>query len=200
MKTTLIVTVSQEENLHPEVEVAQRKLGVSRLHHVAPRATLHEEPEKNRCINIAKARNTARDLALRYRAEQYLFLDSDVVPPPNTVEALSATGCEAVGGWFPTRSGKEWVGGFWLRQNVFKLYKDVLAGLTITDLLSLGCALISRRILERVRFRAGIDRFVQNERGEWFHIADSGEFSRSLHSMGVPAYLDGNVVCKHLNL
>ena len=139
-------------------------------------------------------------MALKKEATHYFFLDDDIVPPPHALYSLISHSKPAIGGWFPMKSGSSWVGGRWVADNVFHHYLFPQRSVVKTDLLSLGCALLRRDIVQAVEFGPGIDTYCQIMDGTTCHLADSGDFSNKLLDMGIQPYLDGNVICGHLGV
>lgn len=196
----VIVMVSPNEEMRPEVASAIRHLDCPLVRYVAPRIHgLHLDPEKNRCINIANARNMAREMALKHDATHYLFVDDDIVPPPHTIKSLLSHNKLAIGGWFQIINLPFWVGGRWVADNVFAHYTFPQPSVVRTDLLSMGCALLAREVFQAYSYAPGIDRFCRTLDGRYCHLADSGDYSNKLLDADIQPYLDGDVICKHLN-
>lgn len=201
-----IVIISPNGELDLKVQSAIAALGEPVVLHVEERKSYHEDQEKNRCINIAKARTAAAKKALEdYPEAEYLFfLDSDVVPPADAIRRLGEWTLKplAVGGWFPARNGDKWVGGRWVADHTFELFNCVhrRSRLTETHLLSLGCTLLSRELVEWHCFDPGIDVYCRNKAGDEFIVADSGAFSECLIQKNVRMFLDAAVVCEHLSV
>jgi cellulose synthase/poly-beta-1,6-N-acetylglucosamine synthase-like glycosyltransferase len=208
-KTIPIVVVSEQVKLEERVEKAVMALDQPVVRHVEERKIYHAEPEKNRGLNIAKARTAGLATALRRhpKAEYFLFLDSDIVPPADWYDRIEevANQNHVIGGWWRTRFGGFFVGGFW-DEGVVRMFRTVQrrTRLTETHFLSLGCTLVPRRFLEREdgaphEFGAGIDKFVRDRNGRLYHIADSGEFSLHVAAMGGRMFLDAEIVAEHLS-
>ena len=137
--------------------------------------------------NATHTRNVAREQALKSDCSHFLWIDSDVVPPPDTIEQLAKMNSEVAGGWYPVRDGKKilngrWVAGTFNEQGEFSNYHfpwvikdgdpdthpfgDRCLDLrnmtykykpTISHLAPLGCLLMSREVLELLEFQAGTD-------------------------------------------
>jgi hypothetical protein len=82
-----ILIASEGPHLDPRVLDAVARLGQPVVHFWQERQALHPEPEKNRCVNIAQARTEVLKMALKRhkKAQRFLFLDADIVPPADTV-------------------------------------------------------------------------------------------------------------------
>lgn len=197
---TVILMIGTKKKINPEVSWAIEGFGCELVHFVAPRIEgLHVQPERNRCINIANARNIARKMGLTKNASHYLWIDDDIVPPPNAIHSLISHKKPAMGGWFKMDGGAAWAGGRYVADHTFQHYMFPERSVVKTDLLSMGCALLRRDILQAFEFGSGIDKFVKlAANGAVCHIADSGDFSNKLLDSGIQPYLDGDVICNHL--
>lgn len=184
-----IIIVSQELPLDPKVANVIHTLQQPIIHHVSPRNT-------DRYSAIAHARTVATKLGLAYDCEYLLFLDADVLPPAWVVNALVATGHDVVGGWIPARRS-QWIGGRWMQYGVFRHFKKMIEGIIETDLISLGCTLVHRKLLKGYEFQPGHG-FCIDEGGNSYQLADSGAFSAYAKAGGYPLYLTSTVVCEHL--
>lgn len=204
-----ILITTATSGLDERVQKALAKLGQPVVHYVEERKAFHPEAEKNRCINIARGRTQALALALKRhkKAEHFLFLDADVVPPSDIFERFNEVADDdlVLGAWWRTRFGGTYVGGWWNDGEV-RLFNTVQrrTRLTPTHFLSLGCTLVPRRFLVAKdgnphEFGAGIDQFVRDRAGRFYHIADSGAFSRHVTSLGGRMCLDASVIAQHLS-
>lgn len=195
----MILVVSESKQLDSRFESVVAALDCKVLHHYKPRVSYyHEESEKNRCVNIAVARNEVRKIALLCDVPFYLWLDSDVLPPFDVVDQLKSHNLDAVGGWFQCRASTLWCGGMWLNSDTFQPFVCPLPGLTPTGLLSMGCAMLKRDVLLKHHYNPGIDTLCRTTDGRVCHLADSGDFSKQLITNNIQPYLDGNVICRHL--
>ena len=151
----------------------------------------HENHFVRTSQNATHTRNQARKHALKTDATHFLFIDSDVAPPPDTIQELLSMDTEVAGGWYPVRSGKNilpdrWVAGTWVDHDVFANYHfpwvikpgdpdthpygdrvyDLSTGTfrkdpIKSDLAPLGCVMISRDVLELMEFEDGTDQFCK---------------------------------------
>ncbi|HYE32112.1 MAG TPA: hypothetical protein VEH27_11835 [Methylomirabilota bacterium] len=193
-----VVITSRSHELDRRVTAAVSALGQPVIHHVAPRRNLDPIPEFNRLLNIAEARTEAKTRALgEHPSEFFLFLDADIVPPTTTIEALLHAQAPVVGGWFKC-DAERWVGGTFISEFVFRYFRDVRPGLTRSDLLSLGCCLVHRSILEDYTFEAGLRRCCVDESGRLFVAGDGLMFTNHVKEFGLEPALCGEVVCTHL--
>jgi len=137
--------------------------------------------------NSTHTRNKARGELLKKDFTHFLWIDSDVVPPPDTVEQLLKMGTDAAGGWYPIRSGQtilpdRWVAGTFNEEGEFSNYHfpwvikegdpdthplgDMVMDIrtkkfrrepTISHLAPLGCLMLSREVMELLEFQDGTD-------------------------------------------
>lgn len=170
--------------------------------HEAQRENLDQHFERNRCKNIARARNAAFRKALSEHpsAEFFLSLDDDVLPPPGAIGImLAAAELGVISAWIPgKRAG--FSGGVWVRKNTFAHFEEVRPGLTETHLVSLGCTLIYRDLVEGHEFGSGTDLFCFDLDGQKYHAADSGAFSEHVLNSGGRMFLSAGVVAEHLTM
>lgn len=115
----------------------------------------------NQYINCPENRNKARRLALASDADYFMFVDSDTVLKPNTISLLMLPKKDAIGGYYRScGGGNNYVAGSFVKnskeQNVFIPFYKVNAGIIPVAMIGLGCALISRRLLEAVEFDDGL--------------------------------------------
>lgn len=186
-----------------------------------------EDSVKAKYINAAATRNAAREeLLKRSKATHYLWIDDDVVVPPDTVEQLLFLQAEAAGGWYPVKGRTDrWVAGRWAAPgNKFVAYRSprivgenepdsaplgcqVLDLETLetrldpcrSDLAPLGCLLITRAILELIPFRPGVDSVnIDAETGKTVYLGDCGAFGDDLIRLGEWVKMSHRVWCGHM--
>lgn len=161
--------------------------------------TLSKNPTVQKYENCHRNRNEARKRALLTDAEYFLFLDDDIVLPPGAVTTLLAQKKEVVGGYYPILGTNKYVCGRWVADNTFCNYIAVEPGLVPTDVIGLGCALISRNVLEKVPFESGTDLVCKDARtGQDMIVGECGIFGNRVAELGIPMYMCGGVVCEHL--
>lgn len=121
-----------------------------------------EESYVNQYINCAENRNKARRLALASDADYFMWVDSDTVIPNYTISRLMLNKKDAVGGYYKMSGnnpmyvcGREWINSH--GHQVFVHNFRVEEGLQPVDTIGMGCALISRKLLEQVDFEDGLD-------------------------------------------
>jgi hypothetical protein len=166
----------------------------------------HRAPEKfsdhpivQKYENCHRNRNDARARALKTEAEFFLFLDDDIVLPPGALLTLLRQNKEVVGGYYPILGTNKFVCGRWVADHTFCNFLCVQPGLVKTDTIGLGCALISRRVLEQVPFESGTNLFCRDGRtGEQMIVGECGLFGNRVADLGIPMYMCGEVLCQHL--
>lgn len=184
-------------------------------------------------LNCAANRESARKLALKSDADYFFFVDSDVVlTSPSEISKLMKqiqtisparemnpnTGKmmvipkqnrtkHIIGGWYRTQNPHKWVAGKWVADKVFSNYSAPLPSLVETDMVGLGCALISREALKNLHFRPGIDKTAHNrpscgcDKCKEIKDAMLGEcldFGNQAAKKKYKMYMDGDVVCGHV--
>ena len=182
---------------------------------------------KAKYVNASATRNRARDLLLKSsRSTHFLWVDDDVLLPPKTIENLLFLKAEVAAGWYPVKGRSDrWVAGRWGPDgNTFWAYKfpyvvgpgepdDAPMGCVVehqitgqrrldprvSDLVPLGCMLISRDVLELIPFRAGVDTLnFDGETGQRVFLGDCAAFGDDLRGIGESCKMSHRIVCDHL--
>lgn len=150
------------------------------------------EGAKDRIIN---SRNILREYVLNKGYDHFLSLEQDVIPPKDVIEKLIKNNKEVVGGvYFKLGDdNKTLLAIAWKQLNEkyarrFKFSEVNNKGLIEVANCGLGCVLISREILEKVKFR-----YVKRK-----EPYDDIWFCEDVRKLGIKIYLDTSVVCKHL--
>jgi glycosyltransferase involved in cell wall biosynthesis len=160
---------------------------------------------KNLYTNCSETRNGARKLALASDADAFLFMDSDMEIPKNTIsnfvkQATNQFGKDRIfGGWYNVRSDPDnrFVAGRWVADNVFSSYRTTLTSLVMTDMVGLGCAFIPRGALEKIEFEVGCDIFYRDEKGRERLVGECLAFGNRAVDNGYSLFMDGDVICIH---
>lgn len=153
----------------------------------------------NKYENCHRNRNAARERALKTPCDRFLFLDDDVVLPEDAVSSLMRQDKEVLGGYYPILNSDRFVCGRWVADHTFLNFRAVAPGLRRTDMVGLGCAMISRRVLESIQFEAGTNLFCRDAgTGQDLIVGECGMFGNRVAELGLPMYMCGEVVCKHL--
>jgi len=153
------------------------------------------------------ARNTACMRALEGGFTHLFFLDSDVIPPPDTVPRLLAHRQQFISGVYHRRSPPHGI-PVMLRKGQW-IVKYPPNRVIEVDLVGAGCLLIAREVLEKLppsRPEAGkhwfdwrVDMGSMLPPGE----ATSEDFTTCLNvkrQLGVPVLVDTSIICRHVGL
>ncbi len=145
------------------------------------------------------ARNVAVEHALRENFTHLLFLDDDVMPPPDVYHRLAAHNLEIVSGLYHRRQNP--IVPVALRANSNGSFDWVTSyekgSLIDVDLVGAGCLLIHRLVLERMSkpwFDWLIDRddVASGER-----VSEDFAFCLKARRMGFSIKLDTSIECAH---
>ncbi len=158
------------------------------------------ESARDRIIN---ARNLIRTAVLDDGYDYFLSLEQDVIPPKDVIERLLNHEKDIVSGvYFKDFVFRNSTGGI-IKKEILPLayksigkdmmkqlnFKDVQGdGLMQVDACGLGCILISKKVLEIIKFR-----YVKDKKP-----FDDIWFCRDSKEKGFDIYLDKSVKCKHL--
>jgi len=154
---------------------------------------------------IVKSRNLIRDVVLNEGYDYFFSLEQDVIPPKDVIERLLAHNKEVVSGVYfkdyeffdkNKRIFKKEV--LPLAYMTFDRDKDLMKQLKFKDvsgeglieisLCGVGCILIDKLILKKIKFRYVLDK----------KPFDDVWFCRDIREKGFKIYLDKSVKCKHL--
>jgi len=143
------------------------------------------------------ARNTAVETVLKNNFKWLLFLDDDVIAPPNVLETLTRHELDIVSGLYYRRNIP--ITPVMMREGIPPSYiTDFTPGSLIeADLVGCGCLLIHRRVLETVPspwFEWRLDRkdLPENEK-----CSEDFAFCRNAKKSGFKIYVDTSVSCEH---
>lgn len=193
-----------------------RELGFDIVTHHGSNPCRHDNPLYEKYLNCAHARNAARHIALRRsKAERFLFLDSDVVPPTNTIPDLWFQSHPVACGWYQRKepfqvSVKEagkirvhqlrpFIAGRWVERDLVQLFYWPRQRPMQTHVVGLGCAMIERSLVESIPFEHGTDRLCRAaDFGYDMIIGECFAYGLQLHSRQIVAELNPNVICEHV--
>jgi Glycosyl transferase family 2 len=156
-------------------------------------------------MNCAENREAARRHVLATSdADAFLFMDSDIVLPEGAVEEFvkqCRTNKSIIGGWYPFRNDPRgrWAAGRWIADNTFHNFTRVQASLVKTDMVGLGCAFITREALSNLRFEHVPNLASVSLNGETLIVEECGAFGNLANEKGYELWMDGSVVCGHLD-
>lgn len=159
---------------------------------------LHDDPEKSRVLNIVRNRNHARAMALASDAEWFLWVDTDVVIPTNTITEFLKHGKKLMGGWYKKIVGEDWVSGKWVTKDVFYCFTEPQKEVARVDMGGLGCAMVHRSVLEKLSFDGAIDTYSKDVHGRVCFLGECIVFCREADKLGSPMHMIPSVICKHL--
>ncbi len=152
---------------------------------------------------VTRDHNIIREKVLNEEYDYLLILDQDVIPPKDVIEKLMAHNKDVVSAlyfghhdingvakvmpfaWVFSKEIKDWNNtGYLVEDEIWmpKLFKIAFAGM--------GCILIKREVLEKVKFRYSLEMDAWDDR--WLGV--------DVWENGFEYYLDNNVKCKHLYL
>lgn len=148
--------------------------------------------------NCSKNREVARKLALNSDAEYFLFVDSDIVLPENTINSLVSHKLPAVGGYYKMFGTEKWVCGRFVADNTFFNLRAIEPFLSSIDMAGFGCFMIRRDVLEKIEIIDGTNFWLKNEVNQDIIGGECLMFCNKIYDLGYNICMDGNVVCEHL--
>jgi len=145
---------------------------------------------------IISSRNLIREYALKNNYDYFFSLEQDVIPPKDIIERLLEAKKEIIAGVYYTEykiKGKQVIRPLmWEKVNEetlqFMTDQAETNQVVNVDVTGLGCIMISRKVLEKVKFR------VEKE-NEAF---DDLFFCVDAEKNGYKIYVDTSIKCKHL--
>lgn len=164
----------------------------------------HPETERimKTYINCTDNRETARKIALSSDAERFLFVDSDVVIPPHAITELVRQPFDVIAGWYKVQHEERFTCGRWVEDNVFMNLYKVEPSVVRVDCVGMGCAMFSRKALSDIVFHHGTDQMAKTYiGGEKVNLilGECAVLGNLLNEKGYKMYMNGNVVCGHLD-
>jgi hypothetical protein len=169
------------------------KLGVSTIY-VKPKQKANQQ-------FIAESHEELRLAALRTNVDYLLHLESDIFPPKDIIERLLVHQLPVVSAAYFIDEGLnshlmvqeiEDKGDFIRESRNITHGHDILlmsGGLQKVYACGLGCTLIHRSVLEKIKFRW--------EKGAPVH--PDTFFAADLNAMEIPQYIDTSILCEHRN-
>lgn len=156
-----------------------------------------DNPYDDGRLNILHQYQVGRERFLAGDGEALMIVESDIIPPPETLEKLAALDCDVAYGVYRFRvsnvvnvferyPGQPRNEGESLTLHPLKLKQAVWAGRTLCSGGGLGCVLVRRRVLEKIPFRL---------EGQTGHC--DGWFNQDVLRAGFTQMADMSVVCGH---
>lgn len=207
MKKALILVVSAQDVVQEALDSwnAQDYPSYSTLIHILKPTKLHDDPEKNKNLNIAVNTEIIRKFALASDADYFFFVDSDIVLPPHAIseliEQLETMKAHAIAGYYLMRNSKtHYCMGRLVKDNTLWYLMQPEKSVVKIDYAGTGCLMVSRELLGRITINVDLDRILKIAGTEklcvWFdHCFD---LCNQIFALGYQLYADGDVICKHL--
>lgn len=144
------------------------------------------------------ARNVAVQQALDGNFNHIMFLDDDVMPPPDAYHKLSSYGYDIISGLYHRRQNPIYPVAMIKTDKGYGWVSEYTKGSVIeVDLVGAGCLLIHRTVLEKMKkpwFEWLIDRDDLKE-GE--KVSEDFDFCIKAKKLGYRIIIDTSVECKH---
>ena len=146
---------------------------------------------------VVEARNIILAYAIDNKYTHILFLDSDVIVPPETVSRLLSDKMDIVAGFYPIPNFYGMPVPCAKFQHEEGQYVDfpsekIDGELHVVDLVGLGCTLLTlRRSLAAVKFRCVRDQYGSIKKSEDMC------YCSDLQEQGFRIYFDSGLICKH---
>ncbi len=155
--------------------------------------TIRDKWFENARDRIIHSRNILREKILRENYDYFLSLEQDVIPPKDVIERLLKHNKKIIGGvYFKLGSFNELIPLVWL--NIDKRYSrraildEINGDLLEVATCGLGCILIHKSVLEKVKFR-----YLKEKKA-----FDDVWFCEDARENGFKVYCDTSIKCKHM--
>ncbi len=205
MKVLVIVYVKDTGDIVPgclEAIHAQDYRDFTLLVHEMKAIPLNDSPQKNKSENITRNRNYVRPMALASGAEWIMWIDSDVIIPPNAIsdfmKCADEKGSKLMGGWYKKINSPDWVACRWIKPGVVRYFKEPVKGVIEADLVGIGCSMMHRSVLQKLEFRTAVEEYNKDEAGNTYYTGNCFSFCEDAKALGVRPYLVGSIVCEHV--
>lgn len=149
------------------------------------------------------ARNSACEKILEFNFTWLLFIDDDVVPPPDVYARLVAHGKDIISGLYFRRSEPTSM-PVMLRKGSGPTDRpafitDFKPGDVIeADMVGAGCLLIHRRVIEKMKANWFEWKVDQKQLPEIERTSEDFTFCTSAKAMGFNIYVDTSISCQHV--
>jgi hypothetical protein len=149
------------------------------------------DQDQSRLAPIVIGRNMTIDFALSLNCSHIFFIDSDVIPPINSLDELLKMNKVSCGGLVPGRGIHSHVNYVFAPKRDFVYEADNI----ICDYGTMGCCLIEQKLFSVLRFRWGADiedySTMLSEDPAYFYDAFNLGFDRFV--------INTKVICQHLD-
>ena len=166
------------------------------IHQLNP-LQLDSLPPKNKTLNSVRNRNEMRKAVLGTDSTHFLMVDSDTVLPLNALETLLSRDKDIISGWSLMANDKKWIAAKWKGDKLCHYYAPE-EGIVEVDMAPLGCMLVKREVLEKVKFKDGLDEFIKDGDGKNIYKGITAKFGENAQKSGYKLFLDGDVICQHI--
>jgi len=152
--------------------------------------------KKKAMDRLVSARNAIREYAIKKNYDYLLFIDADIIAPPNTLTKLISDKKDIITALCiilnqpngnPIPSAKIYKDGLYYAFPADKIDGDLYE----VDLIGFGCVLISKKILKRFKIVCERD-----ESGKLYKSEDCC-FSEDLKKANIPIYFDTSIKTIH---
>lgn len=143
------------------------------------------------------ARNVAVEQAINHGFNHLMFLDDDVLPPPDVYYRLVAHSADIISGLYHRRQNPIYPVAMIKTETGYGWISEYNRGVINVDLVGAGCLLIHRLVLEKMKkpwFEWLIDREDIKE-GERF--SEDFAFCAKAQKLGYQILLDTSIECSH---
>ncbi len=193
MKT--IIGIVTKDIVDKRVMQAAQAQGCEIMVNVLEPIKMHDDYEKNRYMNVVRNQNELRAKLLAIDADAFLWVENDVVLPPDALQKFLAADKSLAGGWYKMISGNNWVAGTLVEEGILHLFTSPKPTETPVDLMGLGCCFMKREVLEAVDFDAGVDSYMRTSTGAMTFHGNCFNFTQRAKKFS-PVMLD--IICTHL--
>ncbi len=155
--------------------------------------TIRDKWFENARDRIIHSRNILREKILRENYDYFLSLEQDVIPPKDVIERLLKHNKKIIGGvYFKLGSFNELIPLVWLnidqRYSRRAILDEINGDLLEVATCGLGCILIHKSVLEKVKFR-----YLKEKKA-----FDDVWFCEDARENGFKVYCDTSIKCKHM--
>jgi len=156
---------------------------------------------KGKLVNekLADSHNAIREAVFRHKADFMFHVESDVLCPIDTLQKLYLNKKRCVGGWYmlDVGSSRHPIHQPWHEDEIFSFQYSLShcwryhlkPGVQKTGLIGVGCVLIKKSLLKRIRFR----------HDPTIPVAPDTNFSKDCKDLGVQWWVNNDLLCYHMN-